>query len=83
MLKSRGQLCAIVSKKGTNGGKSDAVKHPEKIEALVVQNGNAYDEGLEEFWEPLNSSFSMTTDLTLRCIPNGKSTSESINHRHS
>jgi len=32
-----------------------AVKHPEKIEALIVQNGNAYDEGLGEFWEPLKA----------------------------
>jgi len=32
-----------------------AVKHPDKIEALIVQNGNAYDEGLGEFWEPLRS----------------------------
>ncbi|MGC2309780.1 MAG: hypothetical protein WA461_15360 [Nitrososphaeraceae archaeon] len=32
-----------------------AVKNPEKIEALIVQNGNAYDEGLGEFWEPLKA----------------------------
>jgi pimeloyl-ACP methyl ester carboxylesterase len=32
-----------------------AVKHPEKIEALIVQNGNAYEEGLGEFWEPLRT----------------------------
>jgi pimeloyl-ACP methyl ester carboxylesterase len=32
-----------------------AVKHPEKIEALIVQNGNAYVEGLGEFWEPLRA----------------------------
>jgi pimeloyl-ACP methyl ester carboxylesterase len=32
-----------------------AVKHPEKIEALIVQNGNAYDEGLGQFWEPLRA----------------------------
>jgi pimeloyl-ACP methyl ester carboxylesterase len=32
-----------------------AVKHPENIEALIVQNGNAYDEGLGEFWEPLRA----------------------------
>lgn len=32
-----------------------AVKHPEKIEALIVQNGNAYDEGLGEFWKPLRA----------------------------
>ena len=35
-----------------------AVKHPEKIEALIVQNGNAYDEGLGEFWEPLRAYWS-------------------------
>jgi len=32
-----------------------AVRHPERIRALVVQNGNAYDEGLGEFWQPLRA----------------------------
>jgi len=32
-----------------------AIKHPDRIEALIVQNGNAYDEGLREFWEPLKA----------------------------
>ena len=35
-----------------------AVKHPERIEALIIQNGNAYDEGLREFWEPLKAYWS-------------------------
>ena len=35
-----------------------AVKHPEKIDALIVQNGNAYEEGLGEFWEPLRAYWS-------------------------
>lgn len=39
-----------------------AVKHPEKIEALIVQNGNAYDEGLGEFWEPLRAYWSEPTE---------------------
>jgi pimeloyl-ACP methyl ester carboxylesterase len=30
-----------------------AVRHPERIESLIIQNGNAYDEGLREFWKPL------------------------------
>ncbi|MEE9148527.1 MAG: alpha/beta hydrolase, partial [Candidatus Tectomicrobia bacterium] len=29
-----------------------AVKHPERVQALIVQNGNAYEEGLREFWKP-------------------------------
>jgi pimeloyl-ACP methyl ester carboxylesterase len=30
-----------------------ALAHPERVTALIVQNGNAYEEGLAEFWEPL------------------------------
>lgn len=30
-----------------------AHKHPEKIDSLIIQNGNAYDEGLKDFWKPL------------------------------
>jgi pimeloyl-ACP methyl ester carboxylesterase len=33
-----------------------AVKHPERVQALVVQNGNAYDEGIDnDFWKPLKA----------------------------
>ncbi len=32
-----------------------ATKHPERIESLIVQNGNAYEEGLKEFWDPIKA----------------------------
>jgi len=32
-----------------------AVKHPERVQALIVQNGNAYEEGLREFWDPIKA----------------------------
>jgi pimeloyl-ACP methyl ester carboxylesterase len=32
-----------------------ALKHPERVTALVVQNGNAYEEGLREFWKPIKA----------------------------
>ena len=32
-----------------------AVRHPERVRALVIQNGNAYDEGLGEFWDPIKA----------------------------
>jgi pimeloyl-ACP methyl ester carboxylesterase len=32
-----------------------ALKHPERVSALVVQNGNAYEEGLKEFWSPIKA----------------------------
>ena len=30
-----------------------AARNPEQIESLIVQNGNAYAEGLREFWDPI------------------------------
>ncbi|MDX2506610.1 MAG: alpha/beta hydrolase [Gammaproteobacteria bacterium] len=30
-----------------------AAKHPEQVQSLIVQNGNAYKEGLREFWDPI------------------------------
>ena len=30
-----------------------ALKHPEKVMAIVTQNGNAYEEGLGPAWEPI------------------------------
>ncbi len=32
-----------------------AAKRPERVQALIVQNGNAYDEGLREFWIPIKA----------------------------
>src|ERR687896_2523322 len=33
-----------------------AVKHPERVQALIVQNGNAYDEGIANaFWDPIKA----------------------------
>jgi len=35
-----------------------ALRHPERITALVIQNGNAYEEGLKDFWKPLQAYWS-------------------------
>ncbi|MGU7773440.1 alpha/beta fold hydrolase [Burkholderia sp. MR1-5-21] len=32
-----------------------ALKHPERIAAIISQNGNAYDEGLSDGWNPIRS----------------------------
>ena len=32
-----------------------ASKYPERVTGLVVQNGNAYDEGIEQFWDPIKA----------------------------
>jgi pimeloyl-ACP methyl ester carboxylesterase len=32
-----------------------AVKHPDRITAIISQNGNAYEEGLSEGWNPIQT----------------------------
>lgn len=32
-----------------------ASNHPERVTAIIVQNGNAYNEGLGEFWDPIKA----------------------------
>src|SRR6185437_4337248 len=32
-----------------------AVAHPERITAIISQNGNAYTEGLSEIWKPVQA----------------------------
>ena len=32
-----------------------ATRHPERVSALIIQNGNAYNEGIESFWDPIKA----------------------------
>jgi pimeloyl-ACP methyl ester carboxylesterase len=32
-----------------------ALLHPERVSGLIIQNGNAYDEGLKAFWDPIKA----------------------------
>ena len=33
-----------------------ATPHPERVQTLIIQNGNAYDEGIDnDFWEPIKA----------------------------
>ncbi|MBV1868421.1 MAG: alpha/beta hydrolase [Marinosulfonomonas sp.] len=39
-----------------------ALKEPQAIEALIIQNGNAYEEGLLEFWDVFRTYWTDETD---------------------
>ena len=43
-----------------------AAKYPNKVDSLIIQNGNAYDEGLLDFWKPIKKYWNEYT------IENGK-----------
>src|SRR5246127_2377032 len=40
---------------GAPAGLRIAAKHPERITAIISQNGNAYEEGLSEGWNPIQA----------------------------
>ena len=35
-----------------------AVRHPDRLTAIISQNGNAYDEGLSDGWNPIQKYWS-------------------------
>ena len=47
-----------------------ALKHPERVTGLIVQNGNAYDEGLKEFWDPIKAYWEDGSDSHRQALRN-------------
>lgn len=45
-----------------------ALAHPERVTALVVQNGNAYEEGLQQFWDPIRAYWKSNTKETREAL---------------
>jgi pimeloyl-ACP methyl ester carboxylesterase len=50
-----GRYAMYVMDYGAPVGYRLALKHPERVSALIIQNGNAYEEGLKEFWDPIKA----------------------------
>jgi pimeloyl-ACP methyl ester carboxylesterase len=45
-----------------------ALKHPERVRGLIVQNGNAYDEGLKKFWDPIKTYWEDGSDASRNAL---------------
>jgi len=39
-----------------------AARHPERVQSLIIQNGNAYEEGLREFWDPVRAYWQVRSE---------------------
>jgi pimeloyl-ACP methyl ester carboxylesterase len=48
-----GKFSMYVMDYGAPIGYRLALRRPDQVQALIVQNGNAYEEGLREFWDPI------------------------------
>lgn len=49
------RFAVLVFDYGAPVGFRMALKHPDRITALISQNGNAYEEGLSEGWNPIQN----------------------------
>jgi pimeloyl-ACP methyl ester carboxylesterase len=45
-----------------------ALKHPERVTGLIVQNGNAYEEGLAAFWDPIKAYWADGSDFHRKAL---------------
>jgi pimeloyl-ACP methyl ester carboxylesterase len=45
-----------------------AVKHPERITAIISQNGNAYEEGLSEGWNPIRAYWQNASEANRKAL---------------
>jgi len=45
-----------------------ALKHPERIAAIISQNGNAYEEGLGEGWDPIRAYWQHASDANRNAL---------------
>ncbi len=71
------RFCMYVMDYGAPIGYRLALLHPERIVGLVVQNGNAYEEGLLEFWNPIKRYWAEPTEenrAALHFLSDAKST---------
>ncbi|HEX2115714.1 MAG TPA: alpha/beta hydrolase [Alphaproteobacteria bacterium] len=48
-----------------------ALLHPERVSALIVQNGNAYDEGLSPFWDSIRAYWKNPTKANRNALRAG------------
>jgi len=60
-----------------------AASHPDRVTALIVQNGNAYTEGLQKFWDPIKKYWASGTKAdreALRWLTSLKATKWQYTH---
>ena len=45
-----------------------AARHPDRIAAIISQNGNAYEEGLSEGWNPIRAYWTQASDANRKAL---------------
>jgi len=63
-----GEYTMYVMDYGAPIGFRIAAAHPERVKGLIIQNGNAYDEGLRDFWKPIKAYWADKTDENAKAL---------------
>jgi pimeloyl-ACP methyl ester carboxylesterase len=63
-----GRFAIYVFDYGAPTGFRLAVRHPERIAAIISQNGNAYEEGLSDGWKPLRAYWAEASEANRRAL---------------
>jgi pimeloyl-ACP methyl ester carboxylesterase len=64
------QFAIYIFDYGAPVGLRIAAKHPERITAIISQNGNAYEEGLSEGWNPIQAYWRQPTQANRDALRN-------------
>jgi pimeloyl-ACP methyl ester carboxylesterase len=59
-----------------------AMAHPERVTAIVSQNGNAYEEGLGDAWAPIRRYWSEPTAANREVVRNAAISPEGIRYQY-
>jgi pimeloyl-ACP methyl ester carboxylesterase len=63
-----GKFAVYVFDYGAPTGLRLAVKHPERITAIISQNGNAYVEGLSDGWNPIRAYWQDASEANRKAL---------------
>ena len=62
------KFAAYVFDYGAPTGFRLAVKHPERVTAIISQNGNAYEEGLSDGWNPIRAYWKDASEVNRKAL---------------
>ncbi len=63
-----GRFAIYIFDYGAPTGLRIALAHPERVTAIVSQNGNAYEEGLSDGWEPIQRYWREPSDANRQAL---------------
>src|SRR6516225_4183403 len=72
------QFAVYVFDYGAPTGFRLAVRHPERINAIISQNGNAYEEGLSDGWTPIRAYWQDPSETTVWQYTHGVADTSSV-----